>query len=298
LTRRHRWNFAIKRVALPAEVATPVWGPTRSFPKPVDCLRVLEVNGFPEFRIEGDAIVTDQAAPLELRYVARIEDPNLFDVTFAAALAAHLALEICEDVTQSNSKFERMKAWAAETLREAKRLDAIEEPPETLPDEEDPGIDRLTAGHDLFAAVMERARPGRDSWLLRTMAVATVALLAFAMPFSWVGGVTSQRNGTGAVSLQAATQPRKLGSDALPLAALALDRGERALVDRAIAQLRENLGRVVTALGGDDDVAALELLDVERVLQRRLVLCHGRGTATGIAGGEEQRLEQVEVADG
>lgn len=135
LTRRHRWNFAIKRVALPAEVATPVWGPTRSFPKPVDCLRVLEVNGFPEFRIEGDAIVTDQAAPLELRYVARIEDPNLFDVTFAAALAAHLALEICEDVTQSNSKFERMKAWAAETLREAKRLDAIEEPPETLPDE-------------------------------------------------------------------------------------------------------------------------------------------------------------------
>ncbi len=96
-------------------------------------------------------------------------------------------------------------------------------------DEEDPGIDRLTAGHDLFAAVMERARPGRDSWLLRTMAVATVALLAFAMPFSWVGGVTSQRNGTGAVSLQAATQPRKLGSDALPLAALALTRKTAAI---------------------------------------------------------------------
>ncbi len=38
------------------------------------------------------------------------------------------------------------------------------------------------------------------------------------------------------------------------------------------AQLGEHLGGVVAALGGDDDVAALQRLDVEGVLQRGLVL--------------------------
>lgn len=135
LLRRHRWNFAIKRVSLPADVDTPVWGPTKRFTLPADCLRILEVNGYPDYRSEGNAIVTDQAAPLQLRYVARIEDPNQFDVCFAAAFAAHLAMELCEALTQSSGKFDRMQAWATAELREAKRLDAIEEPPEQLPDE-------------------------------------------------------------------------------------------------------------------------------------------------------------------
>jgi len=141
LLRRHRWNFAITRVALPAEVAVPVWGFTKAYPIPTDCLRLIEVNGSPDFRLErspsggGRAIVTDAAAPIQIRYVMRITDPNEFDVCFAALFAARLAQETAEDITGSNAKSDRLERWAKLALSEAKRLDAIEEPPEELPDE-------------------------------------------------------------------------------------------------------------------------------------------------------------------
>ena len=68
------------------------------------------------------------------------------------------------------------------------------------------------------------------------------------------------------------------------------------------AQLRiDGLG-VVTALAGDDDVAALERSDVVRVLQRAFVLaqvCDGCGQSTaGLAGAEEHRFDEREVAFG
>jgi hypothetical protein len=61
------------------------------------------------------------------------------------------------------------------------------------------------------------------------------------------------------------------------------------------AQLGEDFRGVVAALGGDDDLAALELLDVEGVLQRGFVLGHRRGFATCVRCGEEQGLDQVKV---
>jgi hypothetical protein len=69
-------------------------------------------------------------------------------------------------------------------------------------------------------------------------------------------------------------------------------------VQPAARSLREHLGGVVAALAGDDDVAALEGLDVERILERRLVLGLGRGLAAGIGSGEEHRLDEAEVAFG
>ena len=62
------------------------------------------------------------------------------------------------------------------------------------------------------------------------------------------------------------------------------------------AQLGKYLGGVVAALAGDDDLAALERVDIERVLQRGFVLGLRRGLATGVAGGEEQGFDQAEVA--
>ena len=48
------------------------------------------------------------------------------------------------------------------------------------------------AGMDLFAAVIERNRAGRDTWLLRSLALTTLAIVAFTMPFSWVASVTQR----------------------------------------------------------------------------------------------------------
>jgi hypothetical protein len=61
------------------------------------------------------------------------------------------------------------------------------------------------------------------------------------------------------------------------------------------AQLGIDLVGVVPALAGDDDLAALECFDVVRILQRGLVPGHRGGFATGVGGGEEQRLDQVKV---
>jgi len=60
-------------------------------------------------------------------------------------------------------------------------------------------------------------------------------------------------------------------------------------------QLAEHRRGVVATLSGDDDVAALERVDVVRVLQRGLVLRLRRSLAARVRGREEQRLEVREV---
>jgi hypothetical protein len=63
-------------------------------------------------------------------------------------------------------------------------------------------------------------------------------------------------------------------------------------------QFGEHFGGVVAALGADDDVAALQRVNVEGILQRGFVLGLGRGFATGVGGGEEHGFNQREVALG
>jgi len=101
LLRRYRWKFAIKRASVNASATAPVYGYSLAYLQPTDCLRVVSVNDLdPEFDpdldpsiwdIEGENIVTDLAAPLMIKYIKRVEDPNEFDAAFADALAAYLA---------------------------------------------------------------------------------------------------------------------------------------------------------------------------------------------------------------
>ena len=64
------------------------------------------------------------------------------------------------------------------------------------------------------------------------------------------------------------------------------------------AQFGEYFGGVVTTLGADDDFAAPQRIDIERVLQLGLVFSLGRCFATGVGGGEKNRLNQREVVLG
>lgn len=135
--RAHPWNFAIKRTTLAADSVAPTWGRAASFQLPADFLRLLgpypEDNTFEQdYQIEGNKIVTNQAGSagtLQLRYIARIEDPNLMDVLFREALSARLALELCEKVTQSNTKLQSIAGMYKETISEARRANAIESRP-------------------------------------------------------------------------------------------------------------------------------------------------------------------------
>ncbi|MGF1626285.1 MAG: hypothetical protein ACFCVH_15495 [Alphaproteobacteria bacterium] len=133
--RDHPWNCAIRRTVLAAEAEAPAWGFARRFPLPADCLRVLAVAAEAEgarWVVEGRAVLTDAAAPLRIRYVRRLVDTALFDPLLAEALAARLAIELCEALTQSNTKRQLLLEDYAEIVGRARSADGQEGVPAPL----------------------------------------------------------------------------------------------------------------------------------------------------------------------
>lgn len=136
LLRAHPWNFAIARTNLAADPTAPDWGYDYKFQLPSDCLKLLEVREddgaaiTTEYQLEGRMILSDHAGPLYIRYIFQETNPAQFDSLFVEALASKIAFELAEELTQNNQK----KITAGEDLkmamREAKRIDAQENPPE------------------------------------------------------------------------------------------------------------------------------------------------------------------------
>lgn len=133
----HPWKFAIKRAELPALAAAPAYGWAREFALPEECLRLVQVGDdwtFYEtdtatFALEGGSILTDQAAPLRVRYVQRVTNTGLWPVLFCRVVSLQLALDACEKLTNSSAKMDRIAAGFTSAIREAKRQNAIERPP-------------------------------------------------------------------------------------------------------------------------------------------------------------------------
>ncbi len=125
LLREFPWNFAIKRTSLAAEVTAPAWGYARSFVLPPDCLRLLEVNNpsDEDYRNEGNRIVTDMTAPLQIKYVARVASDTM-DFTFREALSARLAMEWAEPLAQTTRVVESMIALYRNKLQVARAADS------------------------------------------------------------------------------------------------------------------------------------------------------------------------------
>lgn len=126
LLRDHPWNFAIKRKALAANTTSPVWEFTNAFDFPDNTLRILEVDTLEEWAVEGQQIVTDAAAPLNIIYVERITDPNLFDAKFIEAYSLRLAADIAYDITASQTVATNAETKFATIIQEARLVDAQE----------------------------------------------------------------------------------------------------------------------------------------------------------------------------
>lgn len=140
--RSHPWNFAIRRAQLPADADAPAFGFNFQYTWPEDpyCLRVLEVDEDPAaaFEPEGRKILTDVGAPLNVRYIARITDPNQFDADFVIALATDLAANTAFKITGSTTLRDQLKSDFAAQKREAESVDAQEGPAaEGLAEEDD-----------------------------------------------------------------------------------------------------------------------------------------------------------------
>jgi hypothetical protein len=136
----HPWTFAITRAQLPASATAPAYGWARAFPLPADYLAMVEVGENyvfyqPEaaFQLEGGQILTDEASPLNIRYIRRIDNPGLYPPLFVESFACRLAAEACEDLTQSLSKKEALWKERQQAVRDARRQNAIEQPPRKAP---------------------------------------------------------------------------------------------------------------------------------------------------------------------
>jgi hypothetical protein len=139
--RAYPWNCAMARASLAALAQTPAWGYARQYqlpegPDPAYCLRALAINGEVDFgltyKIEGRRILTDEDAPLEILYIARIEDPSQYDALLTDTIAARLALDAAYPLAGSVSLAQAMSNAYAEKLAEARQVDSQEGTPDML----------------------------------------------------------------------------------------------------------------------------------------------------------------------
>ena len=147
--RSYRWQFAMKRTSLAALSTAPAFGYTYQYQVPADFLRIDQVNDeFPQavldnyigtemldWILEGNVILTDIEAPLKLRYIAQVTDPAQWDVCFREALASRIAMELAEDLTQSDTKKQAAAQDYKRAITKAVRTNAIEKLPVTPPDQ-------------------------------------------------------------------------------------------------------------------------------------------------------------------
>ena len=132
--RAHPWNFARTRTSIAASSTDPVFGYAKQYQLPSDCLRILPTSANDDWQIEGRMILTDDTSPLQLVYIKKVTDPNDFDALFVELLAARIAVEITEKVTQSNTKKAGVQAHYEMVRKEARRVNAFDRVPQTTPD--------------------------------------------------------------------------------------------------------------------------------------------------------------------
>ena len=92
-------------------------------------------SGLPydDWLIEGDFIVSREIEPIVFRFIADVSDVRLMDAMFCEGLAARLALEVCETITQSTTKLQIIAKAYGQFMTDARTVNAIEvgaeEPP-------------------------------------------------------------------------------------------------------------------------------------------------------------------------
>jgi hypothetical protein len=124
LLRKYTWSFAIKRDSIAADGDGPTWGDWDRYTKPNDFLRLLrddESGQAVDWKIEGQLHPQQDGAPLEIRYIADIDDPNLYDALFVEAFACKLARALLRGSHRQHAEEGSMQADFDDAIAEAKR---------------------------------------------------------------------------------------------------------------------------------------------------------------------------------
>lgn len=112
------WRFAMQRATLAPLATAPAHGYAYQFDLPVDCLHVVDEINDAAWEIEAGRLVCDSNAP-QIRYVARVTDPNRLSSLFREAFSLFLAAELAVPLAGSSALAERLYAMAERTLAQA-----------------------------------------------------------------------------------------------------------------------------------------------------------------------------------
>jgi hypothetical protein len=139
--RKYLWNFGKTRVQLAASSVAPAFTFANAFPVPANLLRIIKPARLGlDWQLEQHegvlAILTNDSAPLDVRYFAKVTNPALFDPCFVEMLACKIAWHCCERVTQSNSKKAALMEEYKEHKAEARKTNAFELPTQEEPEDE------------------------------------------------------------------------------------------------------------------------------------------------------------------
>lgn len=139
LLRRYDWCFAVSRASIAADADGPTWGDWNRYSLPNDYLRLVrddESGTAVDWKIEGRYILSGDDAPLEIRYIADVTDPNQFDAIFVEAFECKLALETCEEITGSTAKRAGVQADYDDAIAEGKKTGAFEKAAQEFPEDD------------------------------------------------------------------------------------------------------------------------------------------------------------------
>lgn len=127
------WNFALKRDLITPNGDVPIFGETKVYNLPPDCVKIVKVingNYKPiKFKTEGRFIYA-LADEINLLYVSNNIPEGYYDVTFRRAVAYQLAADMCYAVTQSTSLMQGLVQLSKQYIQESRSYNSMEMTPE------------------------------------------------------------------------------------------------------------------------------------------------------------------------
>jgi hypothetical protein len=135
--RSYPWHCARRRARIAASATAPTHTYTSQFPLPAGpspeyCLRVLTIDDEPianyDGVIEGRALLSYDAGPLDIGYIARISDPLQHDAMLDEALSFYLAWRLTISLENAASRRDELWRLFERIVAEARAVDASESP--------------------------------------------------------------------------------------------------------------------------------------------------------------------------
>lgn len=144
----HPWRFAIKRVVLSQDVEAPVSGFAYAYTLPSDFLSLYRfgeyykspnlsdniVSSDERYSIEGNKILCNEKDRLYMLYIAKIEEPEKFSVSFREALVNKIAAEYAAKLKQSINLANKLDENFTYYMDQAQQNNELMTDSETMPD--------------------------------------------------------------------------------------------------------------------------------------------------------------------